>query len=332
MATHRRADLVLEGGGVKGVAHVGALAAFEQHGYEFQRISGTSAGAIAGSLAAAGISAAAMAELMRRVDFPRFRDGSLLERVPLLGPGLAVLLESGLYEGDYFHAWLSQTLAAAGVETFADLRLADRRLDRDRAYRLVVTVADLTRGELVRLPWDYRRVYGLDPDRQLVADAVRASISIPFFFEPMKLRHADGGVSTLVDGGVLSDFPIDTFDRGDGRTPRRPTFGVKLIPQLPARDIEIFPLLSRVKAGPVYLLETLIATLIAGHDQTYLDHPWVRARTVFVDTRAVNALDFNITGEQQQLLYDNAFGATERFLETWDWQAYLRRFRPTSTA
>ncbi|GAC1436189.1 MAG: patatin-like phospholipase family protein [Solirubrobacteraceae bacterium] len=327
MTTVKRADLVLEGGGVKGIAHVGALASLEAHGYELQRISGTSAGAIAGSLAAAGVGAAALAKLMRSVEYPRFRDGSLVERIPLVGPGLAVLLSSGVYEGDYFHEWLAQALAAAGVETWADLRISDPRLDDDHAYRLVVTVADLTRGELVRLPWDYRRLYGLDPDRQLVADAVRASISIPFFFQPVTLRHADGSSSTLVDGGVLSDFPIDTFDRSDGLPPQWPTFGIKLIPQLPARDMEIFPLLGRLKGGPLHLLESLIATLIAGHDQTYLDHPWVRARTVFVDTQAVHALDFNISADQQQLLYDNAFTATQRFLDGWDWEAYLRRFR-----
>ena len=45
----------------------------------------------------------------------------------------------------------------------------------------------MTTGQLVRLPWDYRRVYGLDPDEQSVADAVRASMAIPFFFRPVTL-------------------------------------------------------------------------------------------------------------------------------------------------
>ena len=43
----------------------------------------------------------------------------------------------------------------------------------------------MTRGELVYLPWDYERTYGLEPSRQLVVDAVRASMSTPFFYEPL---------------------------------------------------------------------------------------------------------------------------------------------------
>ena len=52
------ADLVLEGGGVKGIALVGAISVLEERGYEFRRVAGTSAGAIVGSLVAANARAA----------------------------------------------------------------------------------------------------------------------------------------------------------------------------------------------------------------------------------------------------------------------------------
>ena len=45
-----KADLVLEGGGVKGIGLVGALSVLEQSGYTFERVAGTSAGAIVASL------------------------------------------------------------------------------------------------------------------------------------------------------------------------------------------------------------------------------------------------------------------------------------------
>lgn len=72
----------------------------------------------------------------------------------------------------------------------------------ERRYRLVVTAADVTTGQLVGLPWYYRRVYGLDPDEQPVADAVRTAPSIPFFCRPVPLTAANGLTSTLVDGGL----------------------------------------------------------------------------------------------------------------------------------
>ena len=86
-------------------------------------------------------------------------------------------------------------------------------------WKLVVITADVSDGRLVRLPWDYP-LYGLDPDEQSVAAAVRASASIPFFFEPVRLRTPSGGTAVLVDGGLLSDFPVDTFDRPHGERPQ----------------------------------------------------------------------------------------------------------------
>jgi predicted acylesterase/phospholipase RssA len=67
--------LVLEGGGVKGIALVGATSVLEERGYEFRRVAGTSAGAIVGSLVAANAGAAELEEIMRGVDYRRFQDG-----------------------------------------------------------------------------------------------------------------------------------------------------------------------------------------------------------------------------------------------------------------
>jgi NTE family protein len=162
--------------------------------------------------------------VIKGLDWQRFRDPSLLDRIPLLGPAASVLFEYGCYEGNYVRDWLGNELAALDVTTCANLRCDDWRgdPDDDQGYKLVVLAADITRGELIRLPWDYRQ-YGLDPDGQLVVDAVRASISIPIFFEPVTLRHANGESSTLVDGGVVSNYPIEVFDRTDGHQPRWPT-------------------------------------------------------------------------------------------------------------
>ena len=142
-----------------------------------------------------------------------------------------------------------------------------------------MTVSDVTRCLLVRLPWDYASVYGLDPDKTSVADAVRASMSIPFISRPVTLAHASTKVtSTLVDGGLLSNFPIDSLDRTDGRAPRWPTFGVTLLPNLPAGDDKVVPLLALPVPGGVHLLQDVIAAMLVGRDQGYLNEPRVSAR------------------------------------------------------
>ncbi len=323
------ADLVLEGGGVLGIGHVGAVEVLEGAGYTFDRVAGSSVGALVGALVAGGVPAARITALMRETDFRRFTDRSLLDRVPLVGPALSLFLDDGYYEGDTLRDYVAQVLRAeCGVETFADLRLPDSdHLPPEHRYRLVVTVTDTTRGQLVRLPWDYERLYGLDPDTQSVAEAVRASTSIPFFFEPAHLVAADGTTSTVVDGGVLSNYPIDLLDRTDGVEPRWPTFGVKLLPDLPARGSDLVPALAFVRFGPVRLLTDLVATVLTGRDQAKLALPWVAARTIRVDTAGVDPVGFGISAADKELLLQAGRDAARRFLAGWDWSAYVERFR-----
>jgi len=71
---------------------------------------------------------------------------------------------------------------------------------------------------------------------------------------------------TLVDGGVLSNFPITVFDRSDGEQPRWPTFGVKIVPQLPSHDAEMIPIAGRIHIAGVRQLERV---LLAARNRGY---------------------------------------------------------------
>jgi NTE family protein len=332
-ASTKPADLVLSGGGVKGVGLVGAVVALMEAGYAAQRVSGTSAGSIVGAIVAAAsqenqLNAEEVKELALQLDYHKFTDPGPLERVPVLGPSFAVLRGTGVYKGDYAHDWVASELKNLGVTTFGDLAILDDNLPEEQRYRLVVTVADVTTGQLVRLPWDYRRVYGLDPDEQSVADAVRASMSIPFFFRPVTLTSTTGLTSTLVDGGLLSNFPIDSLDRTDGRAPRWPSFGVTVLPNLPEGNDKVIPALAPIRLlGPPHLLESVITTVLVGRDQAYLNQPWVSARTIRVDSTDIGFLDFDVSDNEVAALYAKGYAATEKFLSTWDWHAYLDRFR-----
>jgi NTE family protein len=302
-------------------------------GYRAQRVSGTSAGSIVGAVVAAAsmgdqLSPAEVKELALQLDYHKFTDPGPVERLPVLGPSLAVLRGTGIYKGDYAHDWVRSQLKNLGVQTFGDLAIHDDSLPAEQRYKLVVTVADVTTGQLVRLPWDYHRVYGLDPDEQSVADAVRASMSIPFFFRPVALTASTGLTSTLVDGGIVSNFPIDSLDRTDGRKPRWPSFGVTVLPNLPEGNDKVIPALSPIRwLGPPHLLESVITTTLVGRDQAYLNQPWVNARTIKVDSTDVGFLDFDISDNEIEALYVKGYAAAQKFLSTWDWDTYLHRFR-----
>ena len=110
------ADLVLSGGGVLGIGHVGAASVLEEDGYEFKRIAGTSAGSIVGSLLAAGMPTRRMHELIGGLDYSRFIDRDALDRIPIVGPPSSVLVENGYAEGEYFREFLRERLAELGVD------------------------------------------------------------------------------------------------------------------------------------------------------------------------------------------------------------------------
>jgi NTE family protein len=321
------ADLVLEGGGVKGLGTAGAVTGLLDAGYTFHRVAGTSVGALAAAFTAAGADSAVFDDVLGRLDLRRIPDRRV--PLPLVGEGLSLVARRGAYAGDWIREWLLRELDGLGVRTFADLRRDDPGDDPalstdDHRYRLVVMATDVTNGRLLRLPWDYPS-FGLDPDEQLVADAVRMSLSIPFYFEPCTLTNpTTGAVATIVDGGVLSNFAIEIFDRTDGRESRWPTFGVRLLPDLPAGLGDVVPFFGVPMLPAVRLLEQVVATALVGRDQTHLERPGVRERTMTVDTRGTAITEFGIGPAERRELIERGKEAARDFLQRWDG----RRRRP----
>lgn len=318
-------DLVLEGGGVKGAGLAGAVSVLSES-FDFHRVAGTSAGAIVAAFVAAGLEDR-LERMMIDTDFADFLDeGAGGRLLGTLGNGLDVMLREGIYRGRVLHRWIRETLADAGVETWGDLRIAgttSRTPVQDR-YRLVVIVSDVSRGRMLRLPWDYERLLGFAPDAMPVADAIRASASIPFFFRPWRLpvdpALTDGRTElVLTDGGMLSNYPIDIFDD----QPQHPTIGVKLSGRLQ---------LSAQKwhdAGdPLSLARALVATLTNAHDQIYVDQPSVTSRTIFVESGGVRSTDFRLAPEIKQGLFDTGAKAARSFLGRWDFDEWRRDYQP----
>jgi NTE family protein len=306
-----KADLVFEGGGVKGIGLVGAYTAIEAHGFVPANVAGTSAGAIVAALVAAGHSAAELRTVMDALDYRDFEDSTVLDRIPIVGPLLNVLAEDGIYKGDFAERWVRELLAKKGVRTFADL-IADGYTEERYKYRLNVITADLTNERLVVLPQGIA-AYGMDPDRLEVAKAVRMSMSIPFFFEPVVLKR-----SYFVDGGILSNFPIWLFDSPPGVVPEWPTFGVKLTQPGPNGPNRI--------DGPIDLIAAMVRTMLQAHDKMHVENEDV-SRTIMVPTGDVHATDFGITPEQQARLFRSGVDAAEAFFLTWDFERYKQAHR-----
>ena len=313
----RGADLVLEGGGVKGIGLAGAVITLAEAGYVFPRIGGTSAGAIVAALVAAyetrGVPLTKLEDDMRELDYSKFMDKSLLERhFGVIGLAEALISKQGLYSTGYLDQWLHSKLDPIGIHTFADLKITDdpgTGLPEQQRYRLVVHTSDLTRQCLVRLPWDlpaYKLPEGAaDIDQQIAAidsysvvDAVRASMSIPFFFQPFHQPTPEGSC-TWVDGGLLQNFPVTVFERTDGKPDRWPTFGIKLSSQAPTNVPD------KAVRGDISELLAIAHTALGEWNRYPLQDDGVSSRTVWVDTLGVSATDFKISKDTQESLFKN---------------------------
>ena len=327
-----RADLVLEGGGVKGIALVGAISVLMQRGYTFERIAGTSAGSIVGALVAAGFTDTELVNILNDVDYSKFQDGRPWDDL-LVGKFIDLVTRSGVYHGDYLKSWLAQRLAEKNKSTFADIPYVDpdgRPVPSQKAYKLVVNVSDITQGRLCQLPWDYRDQYGLDAETTPIVDAVRGSMSIPLFYRPVKLRTLSRSTSWIVDGGMLSNFPVDLFD--SPATPRWPTFGIRLSAdpdRTSAKANSVHGLISEVKA--------MLHTMTGFYDRLHVDNPEVVARTIFVDTTCANSTDFHLSRQLGDQLFANGVAAATKFLDggdgrpAWDFDKYVATYRSTPT-
>ncbi len=196
--------LVLSGGGARGIAHVGVLQVLEERRIPIDVIVGTSMGSIVGGLYATGMSPAEIESEILRMDWydlfndkPPRRDLGFRRKEDTapdfidVEAGLKrgkVTLPRGLVAGQKINfALQSLTLRAAAIQDFDHLPIP---------FRAIAT--DIGSGEMVVL------------DRGSLADALRASMSIPGVMAPVEL---DGRL--LVDGGLTRNLPVDVA-RGMG--------------------------------------------------------------------------------------------------------------------
>lgn len=317
-----RCNGVLEGGGVKGIGHVGAIQALEQAGYQFHRVAGSSAGAIVAALVAAGYHGDEMAELMKTLDYMKFKQTDFLDRLGAAGKALSILFHYGIYSAAYLEAWLNELLMKKHVACFRDVKAADG------TYCLQVTTVDLTTQELLVMPQDLRKFH-IDIDSFPIAAAVRMSMSIPIFYEPYLLKDQNGNVHYLVDGGLLSNYPINLLD--DGTRPLKiPTIGFQFCKDSDC-SITVKPCNTIID-----YVKLIISTLLDAYDNDQIEKAKgnrdrsIRissAITINGDKKNISTTDFDITETESEALYQNGIQAAQHFLKHWNFDKWKRKYR-----
>lgn len=366
---HQYVDLVMEGGGMLGIALVGYTYALEQAGIRFLGIGGTSAGSInAILLAALGKPAEAKGDKLLKELFTKnfidFVDGDSDARdfikswidgdgnIKLAFKAMQVIDnirdDMGLNPGKTFTKWIRDILDREGIASWKDLKaqletipegLRTRKgelLDTPEkaGCRLGIIAADVSTETKVEFP-KMAELYWNDPLTVDPALFVRASMSIPFFFTPMKLKSLpkgdvmfskwndlagfntadEGGVpktAMFIDGGVMSNFPIDLF-HDPINVPTAPTFGVKLELDYRRKKVD----------SPFGLLGAIFNSARHTLDYDFIHrNPDYKKLVTWIPAKGYNWLDFNMPPKDKLGLFLEGASCAEAFLRKFNWEEY----------
>jgi NTE family protein len=312
-------NLAFKGGGVRGIAYLGALEELERLGFvnNIQRVAGSSVGAIAALMVSLRLPAVEIKSLFDTLDFSRIpqartedQSSSILNKLDVASCSQRLLKNFGWYSSAYFYNWLKDVIAdfAKGNPdaTFYDFR----RL----GYRdLYVVVSNMTkhRAEVMS--------FKTTPD-VAVGDAIRMSMSIPLYFEALHFDGKTFGKGDLyVDGGLFNNYPVDIFDRlnlvekilsAQPKVNWR-TLGLYLYPEKGEEQSEI-----ENPATLIEFIDLLMENISTTHQLTAptpgaLD----RERTIRIGDCGVSSTNFNIkpNDETYQALYESGRRAVKAF-------------------
>jgi len=205
-------NIVLEGGGIRGFAYIGAYEVLDSLHIltSVERIGGSSAGAIQAALLAVGYTPAEMKEIALTIPLKKFNDGGW----SVIGGTRRLRKQFGWYKGDAFSEWIGTLIAqktGSASTTFSELH----QLKNKKGYKdLYITGTDLT--------YQCLQIFSYEQYPNMsIRDAVRISMSIPLYYKPVLIDDSGKIYSkpeqnkilhVMVDGGVLSNYPIQMFD------------------------------------------------------------------------------------------------------------------------
>jgi NTE family protein len=201
-------NLVFEGAGVRGIAYCGAIQAMESKKMmgQIERVGGTSSGAIVALTISLGYSGKEIENIILQTNFKKFNDGNYF----FIGGINRINKYFGWYRGKRVEKWLEKIIK----EKTGNENITFEELHQKGFKDLYITGTSLNKQKPVLFSFE---TY---PNMK-VKDAVRISISIPLYFEPLFIDSTGKVFSRpkqrqeldmMMDGGLLENFPIHIFD------------------------------------------------------------------------------------------------------------------------
>lgn len=300
-------NLVFRAGGILGIAYVGSIKALEEKGIvdNIERIAGSSAGSITAVAMSYGYSAAELKEIMDATKFSSFMDG-------WINP-IRFLRSYGVYKGKAYLKWMKKIVAGTIIEGGPKRNLGPNATFKDfkeaGCKDLYIMTTDLNMQTIKEL--SYRTTPNLS-----VAEACRASMAIPGFFPAWKFTNAYPDDHIYIDGGVLDLFPISLFDTkeftGQEGKENFETMGFYLANKDQKNKND------NLKFWHVFRwVRDLFETAMMMQQSGFEHNPLQKTRTVTINDHGISATNFNLSSEDETLLFDSGYKETKAWLDEW---------------
>lgn len=287
--------MVFSGGGVKAFLFIGALKSIEERGLKIERVAGTSSGAILSSLIAAQYKTEEIEELLLTLPLKEFLDPPKYTKLIPFLKWYDLLFRKGVYKGRKLEEWLKMLLASKNIYTFADLK----------DHYLKIIVSDLTLNRLVVIPDDLMDVYGISPENFSVARAVRMSASYPLFFMPETIKsEKENREHILVDGGIVSNFPLWLFNNKYSRR-QRPVLGLNIMNKSKKQKLKT----------TIDLLQAMLLTMKQSFDERAIDQSL--KDVIFLSVDHLDTMNLSITRREKIQMIKSGKNITKEFLKSW---------------
>jgi NTE family protein len=268
-------------------------------------------------------------------------DSSIFSKIFWFLSTLPHLLKyKGLNPGNYFLKWISAILNTNNIHSTSELldkqnyagikmREGIKPSSEDLHPKLKIITAEITTETRVIFP-EMNYLFWDNPGNVNPADYIRASMSIPIFFHPFIVNTGSGVKKSdwetevkyfgpvpkeacFVDGGIMSNFPIDVF-HNYYIVPRLPTFGVKLGDD---RDSQ-----SSISSMPQFLMSIFYSSSHVLDYQFLLQNNDYEKLITKVDIGDHNWLDFSMSDIDKLDLFIRGANAASEFLINFNWEKY----------
>lgn len=292
-------NIAIQGGGIRAIAYVGALKELSDQNKlnTVLRFAGTSAGALVASLLAVGYTVGELITLMSAMDIRKFKMGYNPFRI---------FTKYGIHSGNYILSFVRDAIAKAPGKNFR-ASSTFRELHEKGAKELYIFATNM--NDLSIMEFSFTNT----PDLP-VAEAVRASMSIPIYFKAWRFSEPSHSEHLYADGGIAYNYPLSFFDSERflpaGEIVNSEAIGLYL--QTPKTVTKFLRPLGF--NTPVHYIAHLFETLLKAQSIDFGMEPEMENRTIIIDDLGIAATDFAITSEDQQRLVASGKKAAQAYI------------------